>query len=92
MVEYTVDTLVHLYDSLNEQIESAKSDIAEYLQVSFNLTFSDETRAEVKATRTKAEKRLEKLISIRDDVEELLNTIVKTEVAEVANLKVAETK
>ena len=82
MVEYTVDTLVHLYDSLNEQIESAKSDIAEYLQVSFNLTFSDETRAEVKATRTKAEKRLEKLISIRDDVEELLNTIVKTEVAE----------
>ena len=92
MVEYTVDTLVHLYDSLNEQIESAKSDIAEYLQVSFNLTFSDETRAEVKATRTKAEKRLEKLISIRDDVEELLNKIVKTEVAEVANLKVAETK
>ena len=92
MVEYTVDTLVHLYDSLNEQIESAKSDIAEYLQTSFNLTFSDETRAEVKATRTKAEKRLEKLISIRDDVEELLNKIVKTEVAEVANLKVAETK
>ena len=92
MVEYTVDTLVHLYDSLNEQIESAKSDIAEYLQTSFNLTFSDETRAEVKATRTKAEKRLEKLISIRDAVEELLNKIVKTEVAEVANLKVAETK
>ena len=92
MVEYTVDILVHLYDSLNEQIESAKSDIAEYLQTSFNLTFSDETRAEVKATRTKAEKRLEKLISIRDDVEELLNKIVKTEVAEVANLKVAETK
>ena len=92
MVEYTVDTLVHLYDSLNEQIERAQSDIAEYLQVSFNLTFSDETRAEVKATRTKAEKRLEKLISIRDDVEELLNKIVKTEVAEVANLKVAETK
>ena len=61
MVEYTVDTLVHLYDSLNGQIESAKSDIAEYLQVSFNLTFSDETRAEVKAARTKAEKRLEKL-------------------------------
>ena len=69
MVEYTVDTLVHLYDSLNGQIERAQSDIAEYLQVSFNLTFSDETRAEVKATRTKAEKRLEKLISIRDDVE-----------------------
>ena len=92
MVEYTVDTLVHLYDSLNEQIESAKSDIAEYLQVSFNLTLSDETRAEVKATRTKAEKRLEKLISMRDNVEELLNKILKTEVAEVANLKVAETK
>ena len=92
MVEYTVDTLVHLYDSLNEQIESAKSDIAEYLQVSFNLTFSDETRAEVKATRTKAEKRLENLISIRDDVEELLNKILKTEVAEVDNLKVVETK
>ena len=92
MVEYTVDILVHLYDSLNEQIESAKSDIAEYLQTSFNLTFSDETRAEVKATRTKAEKRLEKLISIRDNIEELLNKILKIEVTEVDNLKVVRTK
>ena len=92
MVEYTVDTLVHLYDSLNEQIESTKSDIAEYLQVSFNLTFSDETRAEVKATRTKVEKRLEKLTSMRDNIEELLNKILKIEVTEVDNLKAVRTK
>lgn len=92
MVEYTVDTLVHLYDSLNEQIESAKSDIAEYLQTGFNLTFSDETRAEVRATRIKAEKRLEKLTSMRDNIEELLNKILKIEVTEVDKLKVVGTK
>ena len=92
MVEYTVDTLVHLYDSLNEQIESAKSDIAEYLQTSFNLTFSDKTRAEVKAARTKAEKRLEKLTSMRDNIEELLNKILRIEVTEVDNLRVVGAK
>ena len=77
MVEYTVDTLVHLYDSLNYQIESARSDLNEFLSVHFDPDLRDEVRAEIEAAHTKTEKRLEKLVSMRDDVEELLNKILK---------------
>lgn len=81
MVEYTLDTLVHLFDSLNTQIESAKSDLNRYVS---DLTFNAEVIPEIKGTRTKdkAEKRLEKLISIRDNVEVLLSNILRIEVAE----------
>jgi len=82
MVEYTVDTLVHLYDSLNNQIESVQSDLNEFMQVGFDLTLRDEVRAEIEVAHIKAEKRLEKLVSMRDDVEELLNKILKAEVNE----------
>ena len=81
MVEYTLDTLVHLFDSLNIQIESAKSDLNRYVS---DLTFNTEVIPEIKGRRTKdkAEKRLEKLISIRDNVEVLLTNILRIEVAE----------
>ena len=79
MVEYTVDTLVHLYDSLNNQIESIRSDLNEFMQVGL---ISDEVMAEIEAAHTKAEKRLEKLTNMRDNVEELLNKILKAEVNE----------
>ena len=82
MVEYTVDTLVHLYDSLNYQIESVRSDLADFMCTSFDPNLRDEVRAEIEAAHTKTEKRLEKLISMRDDVEELLNKILKAEVNE----------
>ena len=82
MVEYTVETLVHLYDSLNNQIESVQSELNEFMQVGFDLTLRDEVRAEIEVAHIKAEKRLEKLVSMRDDVEELLNKILKAEVNE----------
>lgn len=84
MVEYTLDTLVHLFDSLNTQIESAKSDLNRYVYDNSDLTFNAEVIPEIKGTRAKdkAEKRLEKLISIRDNVEVLLSNILRTEVAE----------
>ena len=82
MVEYTVDTLVHLYDSLNNQIETVQNDLNDFLHIGFDPNLRDEVRAEIEAAHTKTEKRLEKLISMRDDVEELLNKILKAEVAE----------
>jgi hypothetical protein len=82
MVEYTVETLVHLYDSLNGQIESVQSDLNDFTHIGFDPNLRDEVRAEIEAAHTKTEKRLEKLISMRDDVEELLNKILKAEVAE----------
>ena len=82
MVEYTVDTLVHLYDSLNDQIESVRSDLNDFMYTGFDPNLRDEVRAEIEAAHTKTEKRLEKLISMRDDVEELLNKILKVEVSE----------
>ena len=82
MVEYTVETLVHLYDSLNGQIESAQSDLNDFTHIGFDPNLRDEVRAEIEAAHTKTEKRLEKLVSMRDDIEELLNKILKAEVAE----------
>jgi len=82
MVEYTVDTLVHLYDSLNNQIESVHSDLNDFMHISFDPNLRDEVRSEVEAAHTKTEKRLEKLVSMRDNIEELLNKILKVEVNE----------
>ena len=82
MVEYTVDTLVHLYDSLNEQIENIQSDLDDCVHISFDPNLRDEVKTEFEYAQAKIEKRLEKLISMRDDVEELLNKILKVEVSE----------
>ena len=82
MVEYTVDTLVHLYDSLNGQIEIAQSDLNEFMNVGFSSDLSDNVMAEIETAHIRTEKRLEKLISMRDNVEELLDKILKVEVNE----------
>lgn len=82
MVEYTVDTLIHLYDSLNNQIESAQSDLNDFMSIGLNPDLGDDSMAEIEAAHIKIEKRFEKLISMRDDVEELLNKILKAEVNE----------
>jgi len=80
MVEYTVETLVHLYDSLNNQIENIQNDLNEL--VNFDPYLRDEVKAEIEAARTKTEKRLEKLINIRDKIEYLINKILEAEVNE----------
>ena len=82
MVEYTVETLVHLYDSLNSQIEIIQNDLDDFMHIGFDPNLRDDVRAEIEAAHTKTEKRLEKLTSMRDDVEELLNKILKAEVNE----------
>lgn len=82
MVEYTVETLVHLYDSLNNQIESVQNDLNDFMRIDFDPNLRDEVRAEIEAAHAKTEKRLEKLTGMRDKVEHLINKILEAEVNE----------
>lgn len=82
MVAYTVETLVHLYDSLNSQIESVQNDLNDFIQVSFSPDLGDEAITEIEAAHLKAEKRLEKLTKMREQVENLLGNILDVEVNE----------
>ena len=75
-----VDTLVHLYDSLNDQIESARNEIKDFMQVGTSSDISDEAKAKFEATGTEMEKRFEKLINMRNTVEELLDKNLKSEI------------
>ena len=53
-----VDTLVHLYDSLNDQIEGAQNEIKAYTQVGISSDISAEAKAKFEAAYTEMEKRL----------------------------------
>lgn len=77
-----VDTLVHLYDSLNNQIEIAWSEMKDFMQVGISSDFSDEAKAKFEAVHTEMEKRFEKLINIRTTIEDLLDKNLKAEVIE----------
>ena len=82
MVEYTVDTLVHLYDSLNNQIAEVIYNLNEFSKVSIDPHLVDQCRANIEKEYKKATDRLDRLTAMRDDVEELLNKILKAEVNE----------
>ena len=75
MAEYTVDTLVHLYDSVNSQIAEAQSDLNDCMQINFDPTTKNEA---IDLICERKEKRLEKLYSLRDNVEELLARLLNT--------------
>ena len=77
-----VAALAHLYDSLNDQIESARNEIKDFMQVGISSDISDEAKAKFEAACTEMEKRFEKLINMRDTVEELLDKSLKAEVTE----------
>lgn len=75
-----VDALARLYDSLNDQIESARNEIKDFMQVGISSNISDEAKAKFETARTEMKKRFEKLINMRDIVEELLDKSLKAEV------------
>ena len=75
-----VNALAHLYDSLNDQIESARNEIKDFMQVGISSDISDEAKAKFEAARTEMEKRFEKLINMRNTVEELLDKNLKSEI------------
>ena len=77
-----VDALAHLYDSLNNQIEIAWSEMKDFMQVGISSDFSDEAKAKFEAVHTEMEKRFEKLINIRTTIEDLLDKNLKAEVTE----------
>ena len=75
-----VDALARLYDSLNDQIENARNELKDFMQVGVSSNISDEAKAKFEAACTEMQKRFEKLISLRDIVEELLDKSLKSEI------------
>ena len=75
-----VTALAHLYDSLNDQIESARDEIKDFMQVGVSSNISDEAKAKFETACTEMEKRFEKLINMRNTVEELLDKNLKSEI------------
>ena len=75
-----MDALAHLYDSLNDQIESARNELKDFMQVGVSSDISDEAKAKFETACTEMEKRFEKLINMRDIVEELLDKSLKSEI------------
>ena len=75
-----VTALAHLYDSLNDQIESARDEIKDFMQVGTSSTISDEAKSKFEAACTEMQKRFKKLINMRDIVEELLDKSLKSEI------------
>ena len=74
-----MDALVRLYDSLNDQIESTRNEIKDFMQVGISSDISDEAKAKFEAAYTEMQKRFEKLINMRAIVEELLDKNLKSE-------------
>ena len=74
-----VDALAHLYDSLNDQIENARNEIKDFMQAGTSSDISDEAKAKFETACAEMEKRFEKLINMRDIVEELLDKSLKSE-------------
>ena len=80
MVEYTVDTLVHLYDSLNNQIAEVIDIISEGNKIGYDPNLAEHYVKELNRQHQILENRLERLNKMRDNVEELLNKILTAEV------------
>ena len=77
-----VNALAHLYDSLNDQIESARNEIKDFMQIGVSSNISDEAKTKFEIVHTEMEKRFEKLINIRTIIEDLLDKNLKAEVTE----------
>ena len=75
-----IDALAHLYDNLNDQIESARNELKDFMQVGVSSNISDEAKAKFETAHTEMQKRFEKLINMRDIVEELLDKNLKSEI------------
>ena len=75
-----VDALARLYDSLNDQIENARNEIKDFMQVGISSNISDEAKAKFETAYTEMGKRFEKLINMRNTVEELLDKNLKSEI------------
>lgn len=75
-----MDALAHLYDSLNNQIENARNELKDFMQVGVSSDISDEAKARFEIACTEMEKRFEKLINMRNTVEELLDKNLKSEI------------
>ena len=82
MLEYKIETLVHLYDSLNVQIDKTQEQLNEIAKVIIK-PIDDETYQKLNDFRTVMETRFENLVDMRNSVEIVLGKMLSHEAAEV---------
>ena len=79
MVEYSVDTLVHLYDSLNDQIQSLNYDIADCNNIMYS-PYDSAAHEQAQEVLDNMLNRRSHLEDMRKNVEILLGKILEVEV------------
>ena len=79
MVEYTVETLVHLYDSLNDQIQTLTCNIADCNSIMYS-PYDAEAREKAEEAIDNMFNRRSHLEDMRKNVEILLGKILEVEV------------
>ena len=80
MVEYSVETLVHLYDSLNDQITDLLDTLHECNSIGYDPHLEEHYREEIERQQRKLNDRLSMLGAMREKVEIILNRILTAEV------------
>lgn len=82
MLEYKIETLVYLYDSLNVQIDKTQEQLNEIAKV-ITRPIDDEAYQKLIDFRTVMETRFENLVDMRNSVEIVLGKMLAHEAAEV---------
>ncbi len=80
MIEYTIETLVHLYDSLNAQVLSAVQQLTESNQI--GICADDPHKEAFEQACQRLEDRVDRLTKMRNNIEILLERLIEAEVAE----------
>ena len=82
MVEYKLETLVELYNSLGEQLDRLQNDALELKSCSVNPS-DKRARKEIEKYSKYIHKRIETLTGIRDMLETIFEKAISVEVAEL---------
>lgn len=82
MVEYSIKTLVHLYDSLNDQIAGILDTLRDCNSIGYDPNLEEPFRKEIEMRQRKLNDRLDMLTAMREKIEILLNRILTAEVIE----------
>ena len=86
MLEYKIETLVQLYDSLNTQIDKTQEQLNEIAKV-IAKPIDAEAYQKLNDFRTVMETRFENLVDMRNSVEIVLGKMLAHEAAEVEENK-----
>ena len=79
MIEYTLDSLVHLYDSLNSELDKNNYEIEKLHSFGCDCNLTLEARAEYKEAENSLYSRNKKLINMREATERLIHILLNEE-------------